>query len=233
KGSSVKLITGGSGPLVRVPSFKDYSLTQAQSDVRGLGLSPKVQPAALCSAQYINIVCSQSPAAGSHVAPGKTVTLYTAPTQTTTTTQATALVPNVATDTTGQACTAIVNQGFVCGSTSQTPSNLTVGTVVGTNPASGTTQPKGTTINLLVSSGPASVTVPNVVTNPPQTVQQAEATIQGANLVPTVVCQGGSGTYTQQDTVVAQTPTGGNPASNGSQVQITADCSTTTTTSTA
>ena len=57
----------------------------------------------------------------------------------------------------------MVNAGFVCGTTTPTPSNLPVNTVVSTSPAVGTFQPKGTTINLNVSSGPATVTVMNVV----------------------------------------------------------------------
>jgi serine/threonine-protein kinase len=231
KGSSVELVTGGSGPSVTVQNYKGESVTDAQQAVHQAGLQPKVQVTSFCSEQNVNVVCSQNPKAGSHLQPGKTVTLYTAPTVTPTTTVATASVPNVATETTTAACNAINNAGFTCGSTSTTASELPVNTVVSTNPAAGTTQPKGTTINLVLSSGPASVNAPDVVG---MTLAQAEQTIQNPpnNLSDQPTCQTPGTTANPTDPVVAQTPSGGTSVSPGSSIQLTVACSGTATTTT-
>jgi beta-lactam-binding protein with PASTA domain/tRNA A-37 threonylcarbamoyl transferase component Bud32 len=228
KGKSIELITGGIGSMIRVPGgLIGQSVSVASAAVSAVGLEPKVTPTGLCLQQ--NIVCSQSPNAGVGLNPGKMVTLYTAPTPSTTTTVATALVPGVAGDTQSQACNAIINDGFVCGSTTQTASNLPVGAVVSTNPPAGSSQPKGTTIDLVLSNGPATVVVQNVVG---ETEAAAESTLQGQNLVAVVNCQATS--VAAQDMIVqAQTPSGGTTVSTGKQVTITVDmlagCSTTTT----
>ena len=214
KGSSVELITGGAGAPVKVPSLVDQSTVVASSILKQAGLVPKIQPAAFCVQQ--NIVCSQSPRAGASLAPGKTVTLLTAPTASTTTTLATTPIPNVATDTETAACTAIVRAGFICGSTSTTPSNLTTGTVVSTSPPAGSPEPAGTTVNLVLSGGPATVTVPDVVGD---TQTQAESALSTDNLVPVVTCQ--TTTDPSQDQVVqSQSPSGGVTENSGTQVTI-------------
>jgi len=231
-GSTVELITGGSGSLILIPSYQNFSTTQASAAVRALGLQPKVEPTVLCSQQNINIVCSQSPKAGAHLAPGKTVTLFTASTQATTTTTATTAVPPVVGDTQTQACNVINGAGFQCGSTSTTPSNLPVNAVVSTNPTSGSQQPKGTTINLVLSSGPSSVVVQSVVGD---TQATAETTLQGQGLTVVVNCQATSDS-SQDGIVQSQTPAGGQPVSLPASVTITVDnlsgCGTSSTTTT-
>jgi serine/threonine-protein kinase len=230
KGSSVELVTGGSGSLIEVPSYKDDAVSQASAAVKALGLQAKVQQTSLCSQQFVNIVCSQNPKAGSHLNPGKTVTLYTAPTQTTTTTAATTAVPGVAGDTQNQACNFINAAGFSCGSTSTTGSNLPVNTVVSTNPAAGSLQPKGTTINLVLSSGPSSVVVQSVVGD---TQGTAVATLKGQGLTAIVSCQATSDP-SQDQIVQSQSPGAGQTVSLPASVTITVDslsgCGTTTTT---
>jgi eukaryotic-like serine/threonine-protein kinase len=230
KNSSVEIITGGQGPKVTVGSYQGQSLTDASAAVRTAGLTPKVEPTSLCTAQQINIVCSQHPDSGARLSPGQTVILFTAPAAVTTTTLATVQVPNVATETTGAACTQLVNAGFVCGSSTPTPSNLTTGQVVSTSPAAGTLQPKGTTINLNVSSGPQTVTVLNVVGD---TQSQAMTALTGQGLVPSTTCQQTS-SPTEDGIVTAQTPVGGATVPPGSTVTITvgsiSGCSSTTTT---
>ncbi|HVC70497.1 MAG TPA: Stk1 family PASTA domain-containing Ser/Thr kinase [Acidimicrobiales bacterium] len=224
KATTVTLVTGGLGGPVLIPALVTQSVVAATSTLRKAGLQAKVVPAGFCTQQ--NIVCSQSPKAGLHLLPGKTVTLFTAATPVTTTTLATTAVPNVATFTTTQACNAIVHAGFVCGNISMTSSNQPVNTVVSTNPAQGTLEPAGTTINLIESSGPSSVTVPLVATTPPETNAQATTTLQSANLTVASVCSGGgSGTPVPNDPVLSQNPAGGATAPTGSQVTLTVDCS--------
>ncbi len=219
KGSTVELVTGGSGSLIEVQSYKNDSVTQAQQAVKALGLQAKVQPTGLCTQAFVNVVCSQNPKPGQHLAPGKTVTLFTAPTQTTTTTAATSPVPGVAGDTQTQACNAINGAGFSCGSTSTTASNLPVNTVVSTTPAAGSPQPKGTVINLILSSGPSSVVVQSVVGD---TQAMAETTLQGQGLTTIVSCQ--PTTVASQDGIVqSQSPGAGQTVSLPASVTITVD----------
>jgi serine/threonine-protein kinase len=223
KGKTIILVTGGQGPLIPVPSLVDQSVSISKTILKRAGFQANVAPAGYCTQQ--NIVCSQSPKAGKPLAPGKTVTIFTAPTVTTTTTAPLTPVPNVASFTTTEACNAIVHAGFTCGSISMTSSGQPLNTVVSTNPAQGTLQPAGTTINLVESSGPSQVVVPNVVTSPPETEGTASANLTSSNLTVAVVCQGGSGTSNSTDPVVAQSPGGGNTVATGSQVTLTVDCS--------
>jgi beta-lactam-binding protein with PASTA domain/tRNA A-37 threonylcarbamoyl transferase component Bud32 len=218
KGSSVILVTGGQGPKILVPrGLVGQSVGSATASIKAVGLAVTVQPTGLCQQQ--NIVCSTSPAGGKPLSPGKAVTIFTAPTASTSTTLATTQVPNVATLSTTAACNAINNAGFQCGSTSSTASNLTPGQVVSTNPAAGTQQPKGTVIDLIVSSGPASVVVPSVVTTPLETQSQAVTTLQGASLTPVVNCQVNADP-TQAGLVQSQSPQGGVTVPSGSTVNI-------------
>jgi serine/threonine-protein kinase len=228
KGSTVELITGGVGNKIAVPGGLDgQSVQSAMAAVRAVGLVPKVQPTSLCP--NVNIVCGTNPKSGGRLLPGKTVTLFTAPTATTTTTVPKAQVPGVAGDSTGDACTAIVNAGFVCGSSTPTASNLPVNSVVSTSPPAGSFQAKGSTINLNVSSGPSTVVVQNVVG---ETQGNATTTLTGQGLNPVAACQATSDS-TQNGIVVAQTPSGGTPANPGATVTITvansSGCTTTTT----
>ncbi len=226
KGKNVIIVTGGKGNTIPVPDgLVGQSVGSATSAVQAAGLQAKVKTTGLCQQQ--NIVCSTSPAAGSQLLPGKTVTLYTAPTATTTSVPPMAQVPGVAGDTQTQACNAIIGAGFVCGTTTtSTPSNLPVNTVVSTSPPAGSSQPKGSTINLVLSSGPATVVVPNVVGD---TQAQAVSALQNSNLTPVVQCV----PTASGDVVVSQTPSGGTTVSVPSSVTIVADeasCSGTTTT---
>jgi len=229
KGKTVTIVTGGKGNTIPVPhGLVGQSVGSATSAVNAAGLQAKVKMVAFCPQQ--NIVCSTSPTAGMPLLPGKTVTLYTALTVTTTSMPPSAQVPGVAGDTQTQACNSIIGAGFVCGTaTTSTPSNLAVNTVVSTTPPAGSSQPKGSTVNLVVSSGPATVSVPNVVGD---TQAQAVSALQSVGLVPVVSCVQTTGTA---DSVVSQTPSGGTTVNSGSSVNITADegtCGTPTTTAT-
>jgi serine/threonine-protein kinase len=225
KGNTVTLVTGSQGPLIVTPPLVSQSVVAATAILKQDGLQAKVATAGFCTQQ--NIVCSQSPPSGTKLAPGKTVTLFTAATLVTTTTAATTAVPNVATFTTTQACNAIVHAGFSCGNISMTSSSQPVNTVVSTNPAQGTLQPAGTAINLIESSGPSTVVVPNVTTTPPETEGQASTTLQSANLTVVTACASGSTgtTSTPNDSVTNQSPQGGTTVMTGAQVTLTVSCS--------
>jgi serine/threonine-protein kinase len=107
--------------------------------------------------------------------------------------------------------------GFTVTQRDESSDTVDAGRVIGTDPAAGTTQPKGTTITLLVSSGPEQVTVPDV-----EGMSEAQATseLEDAGFVVD------SSTVTVSDPledglVQTQNPAGGQQATKGSTVNIT------------
>jgi len=216
KGQTVTLITGNQGNKVAVPDVTNNSVSVAESQLQSAGLMAQLQPTNNCALQ--NIVCSQSPSAGTDVNPGSTVILFTASSPTTTTTTApTPTVPNVSGDTVAQACNKLGLAGFNCGTTTQQSSSVySSGYVISTNPSAGSQEPQGTTVNLVVSSGPAQETVPSVIGDSPQ---QAATAITNAGLNPQPNCQAlGPGSA---DKVYAQNPAAGTQESQGSNVTYT------------
>ena len=228
KGQTVTLTTGNQGNKVNVPDETNQSVQAATAALEALGLQVQVQPSSNCN--QVNVVCDQNPKGGQSLNPGQTVTLFTAPSSTTTTGQT---VPDVTGDTVGQACNRLGQAGFSCGSTTQQSSNtFAAGVVISTNPSAGSTEPQGSTVNLVVSSGPSTVTVPNVVGD---TTSQAVSRLQQSNLVAVESC---TATHdpTQNGIVQSQNPLGGESVPAGSTVTIVyggfPSCSTSTTSST-
>jgi serine/threonine-protein kinase len=228
KGQTITLITGNQGNKISVPDETNQSVQVATNDLQGKGLQVQVQQSSNCA--QVNIVCDQNPKGGQQVNPGSSVVLFTAPASTPTTGQP---VPDVTGDTVAQACNRLGQAGFVCGSTTQQPSNtFASGAVISTNPSSGTPEPQGTTVNLVVSSGPSTVTVPNVVG---MTTSQAVSRLQQSNLVPVESCTP-TANRAQDGVVQSQNPAGGESVPAGSTVNITyasfPSCSTSTTSTT-
>ncbi len=231
KGQSVTLVTGNAGNKVAVPDEKNQSVQAATSQLTGQGFQVQTQPSSNCTVQ--NVVCSQSPKAGTQVNQGATVTLFTAPTVTPTTKPPTTAIPNVIGNPEGQACSTLGQDGFSCGTVTQAPSYqyTTPGQVISTNPAPGTQATAGTTVNLTVSNG--QVVVPNVLG---ESLNQAETTLSDDSLTYTSICQtttpGNSSNY---GNVSQQSPQSGQQVSAGAQVALTyygsPSCTSTTPTS--
>ena len=216
KGHTVTLVTGNQGNPVTVPSEISQSVTVATQNLQALGLQVQVNPSNNCT--QVNVVCDQSPKGGTQINPGGTVTLFTAPTQATTTTAAEGSIPDVTGQTVAQACNRLGAAGFQCGSTtSQSSNSFASGIVIGTSPSAGSPASPGTTVNLIVSSGSSSVTVPNVVG---LSTSQAVARLQQANLVPSETCQT-TINPNGNNVVISQSPNGGDTAQAGSTVSIT------------
>ena len=91
KGQTVTLITGSKGNPVMVPSVINDSVTEAKSAITADGLQVNVEMSSTCT--MLNVVCNQTPAAGTSQPPGTVINLFTASTTTTTTPEAD--VPNV------------------------------------------------------------------------------------------------------------------------------------------
>jgi eukaryotic-like serine/threonine-protein kinase len=127
-------------------------------------------------------------------------------------------VPTVAGDSVPAARTAILHVGLAVKSVEQTPDNTVArGLVIRTSPAEGQTEPKGTPIIIVESSGPAThlVLVPDVTT-----LKRAAAIskLQSAGFVVHVISATSAGA--PANTVVNETPPGGNQAKKGSTVTI-------------
>ncbi len=173
-------------------------------------------------------VISTSPAANSLVKKGDTVTLRVAetppPIQVT--------VPDGLTNTTQANAIAILQSAGLQSAVVNRTSTAQKGTVLSTNPASGTKVNQGSTVTLTVSSGPANAIVPSLV-GLTQTV--AGQTLANAGLVPGNVTSIAS--TSAAGLVVSSNPTTGASVPPGSSVDIVVSSgppptTTTTTTST-
>jgi beta-lactam-binding protein with PASTA domain len=126
-------------------------------------------------------------------------------------------VPDVSGRTVSEASNVLGQNGFEVDQTSESSATVEEGTVIRTDPAAGTPQPKGSVITLVVSSGPATVTVPSVVG-----LSEANAinTLQSKGFVPNVLEQD-TVDPSQDGRVIDQNPEGNSSAEEGSTVEIT------------
>ncbi|HEY2076768.1 MAG TPA: Stk1 family PASTA domain-containing Ser/Thr kinase [Streptosporangiaceae bacterium] len=127
-------------------------------------------------------------------------------------------VPTVAGDSVKAAEAAITHAGLTVGPVKQTPDNTVArGLVIRTSPAEGQTEPKGTAITIFASSGPKTqlVTVPDVTNQKRST---AISRLQQAGFVVKVTSVTSAGS--PANTVVKETPPGGNQLKKGGTVTI-------------
>jgi serine/threonine-protein kinase len=156
-------------------------------------------------------VIDQIPAANSEVAVDAQITLIVS------SGPAPRDVPDVSGKSVAEASNILGQAGFAVTQRDQPSDTVDAGRVISTDPAAGTTQPKGTTITLVVSSGPEQVTVPEV-----EGMSEAAATasLQAAGFVvdssPVTVSD-----PLQDGLVQTQDPAGGQQATKGSTVSIT------------
>ncbi|HXZ66267.1 MAG TPA: Stk1 family PASTA domain-containing Ser/Thr kinase [Streptosporangiaceae bacterium] len=136
-------------------------------------------------------------------------------------------VPNVVGSSLSQAEATLVHDGFKIGTkTARASATASQDSVISTNPAYGSTEPKGTAINIVYSSGPpkkTSASVPNVVDK-----SQADATsilrVDGFKVSVVAGTQAGAA----PGSVISESPSAGTPAPIGSTVTITVTPSQTT-----
>jgi beta-lactam-binding protein with PASTA domain/predicted Ser/Thr protein kinase len=222
QGSTVQLTVSTGPPKpgpVSVPNLVGEPLAQAQQDVAKVGLKSRVltQP----SSQPSGTVFNQTPAAGSSVPSGSTVTL--------TVSNGKVTVPDVTGKSESDAKSALAGAGFTSVTTSTQSSSQPSGTVISQTPAGGAqADPSSTTVSLVIAKAS---TVPDVVGH---TKSAATGALQGAGFSVSVTTQ----TVTDRsknNVVLSQSPTGGSTANPGSTVTITVgqfNTPTTTTTTT-
>ncbi len=196
---------------VNVPSVLGLSQAAAASAIASVGLV--VGSIAQQSSDTVSAgsVISQSPSAGTSVAPGSTINLAVS------TGPAPVNVPNVIGLSQPTATSVISGAGLVVGSvTQQSSSTVPAGSVISQSPSAGTSVAAKSAVSLMVSTGPAPVIVPGVVG-----LTQATATsvIAGAGLVVGSVTQQSSGTE-PAGSVISQSPSAGASVAAGSAVNL-------------
>ena len=148
-GSAVNLVVS-SGPCqgtVTVPDVTGQTVAGALATLQRSGLGVNVIYKCSDTVPEGSVI-SQTPAAGTLVAPGATVAISVS------SGPCNVAVPNVVGLAPSQAETTIEQAGLVIGQVTQQCSNtVPVGTVIGQDPVAGTVVPVGTPVNLITASG--------------------------------------------------------------------------------
>jgi serine/threonine-protein kinase len=195
----------GSKPKVPVGLYQGEKQAQAEQQIRRAHLVPSVQHGS--SDKYKKgIVFKQSPAPGSHVEKGGTVTIFVS------TGPPPVPIPDVKGQTWPQAQQALTKAGLV--PVEHIVPGQTKGQVTATDPPAGKSVPKGTKVRVNVMSGPQQKDVPNVVG---MSAAQATTALRNAGFNP-------NPTYVDNDApqgqVIHQNPAPGSTAPKGSSVDI-------------
>jgi beta-lactam-binding protein with PASTA domain len=210
-GSKVNLVVSTGPAPVAVPNVVGQTQAAATTAITGAGLVVGTVTTASSNTVAAGSVISESPVAGTLVAPGSSVNLVVS------TGPGKVAVPNVVGLTQAAATTAITNAGLVLGTvTTASSSTVPAGSVISESPIAGTMVAPGSSVNLVVSTGPAKVAVPNVVG-----LTQAAATtaITNAGLVLGTVTTASSSTV-PAGSVISESPIAGTQVSVGSAVNL-------------
>ena len=168
---------GESSEDVTLPDISGFSAAGAEAVLEALGLVVEVDYVENSVPELTDLVFAQIPAAGTVVSAGSNVEIwaYEAPGATEGEGEAPVEgegetpaegegeapldVPSYAGMPEAEAVAAIVDYGLTVGTIAREYSAAAVGTVIGQDPAVGTSVPAGTAVNLVVSDGPAPVLV--------------------------------------------------------------------------
>ena len=150
EGQSVTLTVSLGTQYVTVPDLTNYVQSDAEQQLKALGVSVLVTQAVDTSVAS-GAVIRTDPAAGTQVAAGSTVILYISRPQVSTTTK----VPSLTGMSVDDARTLLVQNHLGLGSQSEEYSDQPAGTVLSQNPAAGTTAKLNSRVNVVVSAGAA------------------------------------------------------------------------------
>ena len=150
EGQSVTLTVSLGTQYVTVPDLTNYVQTDAEQQLKALGVSVLVTQA-VDTTVASGAVIRTDPAAGTQVAAGSTVILYISRPQVSTTTK----VPSLTGMSVDDARTLLVQNHLGLGSQSEEYSDQPAGTVLSQNPAAGTTAKLNSRVNVVVSAGAA------------------------------------------------------------------------------
>ena len=204
EGSPVNLVISSGPPVVAVPNVEGLTQDAAATAIAGAKLKVGTVAQQTSNTVAAGKITSQDPPSGSSVAQGSPVDLViSAGSQM-------VPVPNVERQTQSAATTAITGATLKVGTVTQQASDtVAIGSVIGQDPASGSSVAQGSPVNLVISSGPQMVTVPNVEG---MTQAAATAAIAGAKLT--------VGTVNAAGKVISQDPAKGSSVVQGSSVNL-------------
>ncbi|MBN1290099.1 MAG: Stk1 family PASTA domain-containing Ser/Thr kinase [Actinobacteria bacterium] len=209
KGGTVKVVASKTPDLASVPDCRGMSQSEAEAQLLAAGFELGEVTEAYSQSVEKGLVASQSPEAGLQAARETPVNLVISkgPEMVS--------VPGV-TGLTQEEATAQLQEKGLTAEIQEEESGETEGTVIGQNPAEGTSVPKGSTVVITVAAKPDNVEVPNVVG---KTQSAAESTLINAGFQVTVI-EKQTTVSTDVGKVIDQSPAGGQTAEKGSKVVI-------------
>jgi eukaryotic-like serine/threonine-protein kinase len=221
KGDTVKLqVSGGKGE-VRVPDVAGETLDDAQSRLADAGFDYRVIQETSDSVDA-GKVTRTDPAAGSLAQKGSEIKLYVSAGK------EQVVIPDVSGQDAVDAANALGAKSLSVERVAQASDSVDSGKVISTNPAAGSSVPKGSKIQLIVSSGKDQVSVPNLYG---RTQSEATDDLQSVGLTGTVTsvfnCEASN-----SGRVIAQSPSANSRVDRGSNVNMSVCKATATTTST-
>ena len=149
EGQGVTLTVSLGTQYVTVPDLTNYVQADAEQQLKSLGVSVLVTQAVDTSVAS-GAVIRTDPAAGTQIESGSTVVVYVSRPQVATTTK----VPSLSGMSVDDARTLLVQNHLGLGSQTDQYSDQPVGTVIGQNPAAGSTAKLNGRVNITVSAGP-------------------------------------------------------------------------------
>ena len=152
EGQNVTLTVSLGTQYVTVPDLTNYVQADAEQQLKNLGVSVLVTQAVDPSIAS-GAVIRTDPAAGTQVEAGSTVIVYISRPQVATTTK----VPSLTGMSVNDARTLLVQNHLGLGSQSEQYSNQPAGTIIGQNPAAGSTAKLNGRVSIVVSAGPEPV----------------------------------------------------------------------------
>jgi len=220
KGETVKLrVSGGKGE-VRVPDVAGETLDDAQSRLADAGFQYRVIQETSESVDAGKVTRTDPPS-GSLQEKGSEIKLYVSAGK------EQVVIPDVSGQDAVDAANSLGAKSLSVERVAQASESVESGKVIGTNPAAGTSVPKGSKIQLVVSSGKEQVTVPNLYG---RTQSEAMEDLDNVGLTGTVTsvfsCE-----PSNSGKVIAQSPSAGSRVDDGSNVNMSV-CKATATTST-
>jgi eukaryotic-like serine/threonine-protein kinase len=226
EGSTVEIVVSSGPEMVAVPDLAGLTQAEAEKAVTDVGLVPKVTTEENDTVEAGRVI-NQIPAAKSEAQTGTPVGILVAKEV------GQELVPDgLVGAPLAQAQAAIQAAGLRFSTPTQAASStVPEGSVISTNPASGTSVPKNSQVGIVVSSGPEQARVPTVTG---QTESEANNALRGDGFQVQVVPQSVPAGDVNAGRVISQDPAGNRTVDAGSTVTITVGVASapTTTTST-
>jgi serine/threonine-protein kinase len=216
QGSTVHLRVSSGGEQVEVPRLIDLDVDAATAQLQSLGFTFRIDPTTEGDAET-DTVTAQSPAPGAKAAKGSEVVL------TVKSGPESVSVPDVANLTEGAASSQLQDAGFTTSTTTEASESVPKGRVIRTEPAAGTSRPKGSTITMVVSSGPQAkdVTVPLVTgLTEAQATQAIESRGLEVQVVDDPLDPDAPDSVAKDGRVLSQNPSSGAKAKTGDTVTI-------------